>query len=220
MLVVREFEFFESENCIVVFPCEGLGATQGEDLQDAIEFAADWLYWTVIYDMINEKPIEKFELGHEPQHGGIVIPVAVDCSLARVEAFTAAETARILGVSPARVTQMCESGQLTSWKEGSRRMVLKESVDNRLIEQPGPGRPKYDEDEVIDMSPAEYTKFVQDFYDARMRELEAEEGISVVKKSKSHEEPTPQASSDRCGQTGVGIPASLDSLANHVSGVV
>ena len=162
MLVVREFEFFESENCIVVFPCEGLGATQGEDLQDAIEFAADWLYWTVIYDMINEKPIEKFELGHEPQHGGIVIPVAVDCSLARVEAFTAAETARILGVSPARVTQMCESGQLTSWKEGSRRMVLKESVDNRLIEQPGPGRPKYDEDEVIDMSPAEYTKFVQD----------------------------------------------------------
>ena len=51
MLVVREFEFFESENCIVVFPCEGLGATQGEDLQDAIEFAADWLYWTVIYDM-------------------------------------------------------------------------------------------------------------------------------------------------------------------------
>ena len=69
MLVVREFEFFESENCIVVFPCEGLGATQGEDLQDAIEFAADWLYWTVIYDMINEKPIEKFELGHEPQHG-------------------------------------------------------------------------------------------------------------------------------------------------------
>lgn len=186
MLVVREFEFFESENCIVAFPCEGLGATQGEDLQDAIEFAADWLYWTVIYDMINEKPIEKFELGHEPQHGGIVIPVAVDCSLARVEAFTAAETARILGVSPARVTQMCESGQLTSWKEGSRRMVLKESVDNRLIEQPGPGRPKYDEDEVIDMSPAEYTKFVQDFYDARMRELEAEEGISVVKKSKSH----------------------------------
>ena len=115
MLVVREFEFFESENCIVVFPCEGLGATQGEDLQDAIEFAADWLYWTVIYDMINEKPIEKFELGHEPQHGGIVIPVAVDCSL----------------------------------------------------------------------SPAEYTKFVQDFYDARMRELAAEEDISVVKKSKT-----------------------------------
>lgn len=34
MVVVREFEFFESENCIVVFPCEGLGATQGEDLQE------------------------------------------------------------------------------------------------------------------------------------------------------------------------------------------
>ena len=64
-------------------------------------------------------------------------------------------------------------------------MVLKESVDNRLIEQPGPGRPKYDEDEVIDMSPAEYTKFVQDFYDARMRELAAEEDNSVVKKSKT-----------------------------------
>ena len=55
MLVVREFEFFESENCIVVFPCEGLGATQGEDLQDAIEFAADWLYWTVIYDMTKSR---------------------------------------------------------------------------------------------------------------------------------------------------------------------
>ena len=116
-----------------------------------------------------------------------VIPVAVDCSLARVEAFAAAETARILGVSPAPGNTNVRIGAaFTSWKEGSRRMVLKESVDNRLIEQPGPGRPKYDEDEVIDMSPAEYTKFVQDFYDARMRELEAEEGISVVKKSKSH----------------------------------
>ena len=67
-------------------------------------------------------------------------------------------------------------------------MVLKESVDNRLIEQPGPGRPKYDEDKVCDMSPAEYTKFVQDFYDARMRELAAEEGISVVKKGSAHSE--------------------------------
>ena len=68
---------------------------------------------------------------------------------------------------------------------------------------------------MIDMSPAEYTKFVQDFYDGAC-ELAAEEGISVVKKSKSHgkNEPTPQASSDRCGQTGVGIPASLDSLAS------
>ena len=101
-------------------------------------------------------------------------------------------------------------------------MVLKESVDNRLIEQPGPGRPKYDEDEVIDMSPAEYTKFVQDFYDARMRELAAEEDISVVKKSKTprKKESILQAGSRRCGQTGVGIPASLACLANHVSGVV
>ena len=71
-----------------------------------------------------------------------MVVVSVDCDLSRTDAVTAADAARMLGVSSARVAQMCESGKLTSWKEGSRRMVLRQSIEARLAEKPKPGRPK------------------------------------------------------------------------------
>ena len=48
----------------------------------------------------------------------------------------------MLGVSSARVAQMCESGKLTSWKDGTRRMVMRSSIEARLEEQPKAGRPR------------------------------------------------------------------------------
>ena len=56
--------------------------------------------------------------------------------------MTAADAARMLSVSTARVAQMCASGKLASWKDGSKRMVARRSVEARLAEAPGPGRPK------------------------------------------------------------------------------
>lgn len=142
MLFVREFEIYPGEKYLLVDPCDMGGGTFGDDFQDAIESAADWLYGQVLEQLIRDQPIEGGKLGHEPQHGGRIITVAVDCDLSRVDAVTAAEAARILGVSSARIAQMCESNQLSSWKEGSKRMITRDSVNARLAEKPRPGRPR------------------------------------------------------------------------------
>lgn len=142
MLVINEFEFFEDEGMICAFPFDREGATCGIDFDDAVAMAADWLYETVKYEAIDGIVPPKVSLGHEPQHGGRVMAVAVNFELDRVDAVTAADAARILGVSTARIAQMCESGQLTSWKDGSKRLVLRDSVNARLVEAPKAGRPR------------------------------------------------------------------------------
>lgn len=60
--------------------------------------------------------------------------VTVDFDLGKVNAVTTADAARELGISTARVTQMCEKGILTSWKDGSKRLSLCDSLDARLAE--------------------------------------------------------------------------------------
>lgn len=142
MLVINEFEFFEDEGMVCAFPFDREGATCGSDFDDAVAMAADWLYETVKYEAIDGDEPPKVTLGHEPRHGGRVMAVAVDFDLNRVDAVSAADAARLLGVSTARVAQMCERGQLTSWKDGSRRLILQESVNARLAEAPKAGRPK------------------------------------------------------------------------------
>lgn len=142
MLFVREFEIYPGEEYLIVEPCDMGGGTFGDDLQDAIDSAADWLYGQVLGQLLIDQLIEGGKLGHEPKHGGRIITVAVDCNLSRVDAVTAADAARILGVSPARISQMCDNYQLLSWKEGSKRMITRDSVNARLAEKPRPGRPR------------------------------------------------------------------------------
>lgn len=142
MLYINEFEFFEDEGMVCAFPFDREGATCGDTFDDAVAMAADWLYETVKYEVIDGDPQPKVSLGHEPQHGGRVMAVAVDFDINRVDAVTAADAARILGVSTARIAQMCESGKLTSWKDGSKRLILRDSVNARLKDAPKAGRPK------------------------------------------------------------------------------
>jgi len=42
-----------------------------------------------------------------------------------------ADAARELGVSRARVARLCASGLLDSWRDGTRRMVTRDSVEAR-----------------------------------------------------------------------------------------
>ena len=67
--------------------------------------------------------------------------IDIDRSLL-TDAVTAADAARMLKVSSARVAQMCLNGKLTSWKEGTKRMVLRSSIEARLEECPKAGRPR------------------------------------------------------------------------------
>lgn len=70
-------------------------------------------------------------MGHASQYGGKVIAVAVLAGRDDIPAMTAADAARVLNVSTARVAQLCKAGKLDSWRVGATRMVSKESVEMR-----------------------------------------------------------------------------------------
>lgn len=142
MIYIREFEFYNSDGCMLAVPCDMDGGTFGATLEEAAESAADWLFETITDHLIANEVVPGGKLGHEPVHNGKVIAIAVNASLGNVDAMTAADAARMLGVSTARVAQMCASGKLASWKDGSKRMVARRSVEARLAEAPAPGRPK------------------------------------------------------------------------------
>lgn len=145
MIYIQEFEFIEEDGMFSAIPFGLEGGTCGDDIEDAVAMAADWLRGNIEHQLVSGMSPKSGKLGNEPRNGGRVIAVSVDCDLSRVDAVTAADAARMLGVSSARVAQMCESGKLTSWREGSRRMVLKQSVEARIAENPKPGRPKLSE---------------------------------------------------------------------------
>lgn len=141
MMYIREFEFYPDEGMICAEPFGMDGATCGTSLDDAVGMAADWLRIHVLDALARGEEFPRGTMGNKPRHGGTVIAVAVAASLEDVPAMTAAEAARELGVSTARVAQLCASGQLDSWKVGATRMVSEDSVLARKAGAPGPGRP-------------------------------------------------------------------------------
>ena len=142
MISIQAFEFFESEGMVCAVPFGLEGGTCGASLEEAVYMAADWLYAKVNYDLIHGVRPRCGGFGNEPRQGGKVIAVSVNCDLSQLEAVSSAQAASLLGVSAARVAQMCATGQLVSWKEGGRRMLLVESIQARMAEATKPGRPQ------------------------------------------------------------------------------
>ncbi|MDO5335606.1 MAG: helix-turn-helix domain-containing protein [Coriobacteriia bacterium] len=143
MFYVCEFEFIEDGGAMTALCLNDWGgATSGTDLEDAGECAADWLACMVDDCLMNGTPLPPVRLGNEPTQGGKVIAIAVSRELSDIPAMTAADAARELGVSSARVAQLINAGMLDSWKEGTRRMVSRASVQARLEDSPKTGRPK------------------------------------------------------------------------------
>lgn len=133
MVYVCEFEFWDSPEGNVIaepltFDAEG---TFGSDMEDAVLSAADWLSGVVDDHLMDGAEMPPMSFGHEPTHGGMVIAVAVSRVLGDIPAMTAADAARELGVSRARVAQLCNAGLLDSWRDGTRRMVSRDSVEAR-----------------------------------------------------------------------------------------
>lgn len=144
MFYICEFEFFDDGKGSVAAFCLNNwgGAAFGDDLEDAGESAADWLVGMVDDCLMNGRELPPIEMGHEPTRGGKVIAIAVSRELSDIPAMTAADAARALGVSTARVSQLVSAGLLDSWRDGTRRMVSRASVEARLEESPKAGRPK------------------------------------------------------------------------------
>ena len=130
---VREFEVFVDEGIFVALPCDMEGGTQGTSFNDAVYMAADWLRDAALASLAKGKALPGGALGHVPQYGGRVIAVAVLAGRDDIPAMTAADAARVLNVSTARVAQLCKAGKLDSWRVGATRMVSKESVEMRKI---------------------------------------------------------------------------------------
>lgn len=142
MLHVYEFELFEDEGKITAIPFDMDGGTCGKDFKDACEMAAAWLQTEMEHRAMHNLHFPEATFGNEPKEGGKVVIVAVNAGKDTVPKVTAAEAARMLGVTPGRVSQMVASEQLETFEEGGRRWVSKHSVDARLAEKPKAGRPK------------------------------------------------------------------------------
>lgn len=144
-MFIYEMEFFPGRlGGIVVRPCqeEFGGATSGTSIPDATESAADWLRMTIEDYLIRgvKPPVPTF--CHQPvEPGGRIVTLAVEASLDAIPAVMSAEAAEMLGVSTARVSQMCKSGLLESWKSRGHRMVSLASIKARLQDKPRSGRP-------------------------------------------------------------------------------
>lgn len=143
MFYVMEFEFYESNGYMIAAPCNGFGeGTFGNSLDNAVENAADWLKETVADVLIGRESLPEMHFGYEPQHGGKIIAIAVSVELGEIPAMTASDAARELSVSPARIDQLIKAGLLDSWKDGTKRMVSRDSVEARKEYAPKAGRPK------------------------------------------------------------------------------
>lgn len=142
MVFIREFEIVPDEGGFLALPVGMDGGTEGGTFEEAVAMATDWLRMAALDALLHGRPLPSASLGCEPSKGGKMVVVAVDVELSNAPAMTAAQAAEALGVSTARVAQMCASGQLASWKVGGTRMVATESVEERLALAPGPGRPR------------------------------------------------------------------------------
>ena len=142
MLHVYEFEVFQDGDVYLAFPFDMAGGTQGETLEGACRMAADWLQTEMEYRAMNNEEIPKATFGNEPVHGGQTLIIAVNASKETVEKVSASDAARMLGVSPGRVTQMINAGLLQAFKDGHKTWVTVDSVNARLESAPKAGRPK------------------------------------------------------------------------------
>ena len=142
MQYTYEFEMWRGEFAWIAAPFDLVGITQGVDVEDVCESAADLLreliqeYW-----MRGEQP-PRATFDNEPQHDGVRLIVSVDACLEHVERMSAAEAAKVLGVSRSRITAMLDSGVLEGWREGRNTWVTVDSVAARKASPAPTGRPR------------------------------------------------------------------------------
>lgn len=142
MLHVYEFEVFQDGDMYLAFPFDMEGGTQGETLEEVCRMATDWLQAEMEYRAMNDEELPEATFGNKPVHGGQTLIVAVNAGKETVNKVSASDAARMLGVSPGRVTQMINAGLLQAFKEGHKTWVTVDSINARLDSAPKAGRPK------------------------------------------------------------------------------
>lgn len=139
---VYEFEIVNDEGGYVALPYDFGGGTQGDDWEDLCLMVADWLKATLEDYDIHGRELPKPTFGNKPRYGGRNLVFGCAAGRETVDKVTASEAARLLGVSPSRVSQMLASDQLEGWRDGRNTYVTVDSVTQRLHEDAHPGRPR------------------------------------------------------------------------------
>ena len=142
MFYTYEFEVFKSDGLLVAVPYDMDGGTQGEDWEDLGDMVADWLRGEINYRLMQGKELPPRTFGNKPRKGGTNIVVSVQAGLDTVERVTAADAARMLGVTPGRVSQMLSAGQLIGWRDGHSSYVTRDSLEARMMAGSKVGRPR------------------------------------------------------------------------------
>lgn len=142
MQYTYEFEMWRGEFGWIAEPYGLPGITQGDDVDDLCESAADLLRETVRDYIMRGEPLPAATFDNAPVHGGVRLVVSVDAALSDIPRLSAAEAAQALGVSRSRVTAMLSSGLLDGWKEGRNTWVTKASIDARKGDARKAGRPR------------------------------------------------------------------------------
>jgi len=142
MQYTYEFEVFSSEGWLLAYPFDMEGATSGKDAQEVALMAADWLRTDMEHRLMYDVAIPEATFGNQPKEGGYIMVVSIEAGLDTIERVSASEAARMLGVSPARVTHMIKSGLLEAFKDGHKTWVTLDSVNVRLAEPRSAGRPR------------------------------------------------------------------------------
>lgn len=139
---IYEFEIVPSEGGYVAIPYDLEGATQADSFDDLCLSVADWLKVTIEDHELRGVPLPRATFGNTPRHGGTNMVFGVTAGRETIERVTVTEAARLLGVTPGRVSQMVASSQLEGWREGRNTYVTLDSVRARLAERPRAGRPR------------------------------------------------------------------------------
>lgn len=142
MQYTYEFELFENDGWFIACPFNMEGATQGANVEEAALMAADWLRAEIEHRLIHGLDIPTATFNNEPKEGGSRMIVSVEAGLEQIATVSASEAARILNVTPGRVTHMIRDGQLESFKNGHKTSVTRASVNARLAAPRRVGRPR------------------------------------------------------------------------------
>ena len=141
---VYEFEIAQVEGIYAVVPYDFDGATQGIDYAEACEMGADWLKTTIEDYEIHGRALPPATFGNVPRYGGTNVVFAVMAGRETVDKVSATQAARMLGITPSRVSHMLASNLLEGWRDGRNTFVTVDSINARLAERPKAGRPKLD----------------------------------------------------------------------------
>lgn len=140
-MLVYEFEVVPDteDGGYLALPFDFSGGTEGDTLEELADMASDLLRIKLEHLYITGEPAPKATFGNMPRHdGGRVMIVTAHEPALTVRRTTPSDAARLLGVSPARVTQLAKQGLLEAFTDDfGKRWITLNSVEARMNDRHG-----------------------------------------------------------------------------------